>query len=133
MSKMVTRLSEIQVDHKGICKGCAEGKSLKRPFPSSKRKDKGILDIVHSNICGPMSTSPSNGYVYYVSFIDGFSCKAWIYFLKSKVEVFIKFKEFKTLIENLSRHSMGKLGLRGSSLLHTILSKMMWQKERTKP
>jgi transposase InsO family protein len=46
-------------------------------------------------------TSSSNGYVYYVCFIDDFSRKAWIYFLKSKGEVFSKFKEFKNLVENL--------------------------------
>ena len=39
-------------------------------------------------------------YVYYVSFNDDFSRKTWIYFLKSKDEVFSKFKEFKSLIEN---------------------------------
>ena len=90
------------MNHEGICKGCAEGKSVKSPFPSSESKAKSVLDITHSNLCGPMSTSSSNGYVYYVSFIDDFSRKAWIYFLKSKGEVFRKFKEFKTLIENLS-------------------------------
>ena len=47
-----------------------------------------------------MSSSSLSGYVYYVSFIDDFSRKTWIYFLKSKDEVFIKFKEFKSLIEN---------------------------------
>jgi hypothetical protein len=78
MSKMVTGLLEIQVDHEGICKGCAEGKSVKSPFPSSESKAKGVLDIIHSDVCGPMSTSSSNGYVYYVSFIDDFSRKAWI-------------------------------------------------------
>ena len=41
-----------------------------------------------------------DGYVYYVSFIDDFSRKTWIYFLKIKDEVFYKFKEFKDLIEN---------------------------------
>ena len=41
-----------------------------------------------------------DGYVYYVSFIDDFSRKTWIYFLKSKDEVFSKFKEFKALIKN---------------------------------
>ena len=46
-----------------------------------------------------MSSSSLSGYVYYVSFIDGFSRKTWIYFLK-KYEVFSKFKEFKDLIEN---------------------------------
>ena len=47
-----------------------------------------------------MSSSSLSGYVYYVSFIDDFSSKTWIYFLKSKDEVFSKFKEFKALIEN---------------------------------
>ena len=47
-----------------------------------------------------MSSNSLNGYVYYVSFIDDFSRKKWIYFLKIKDEVFYKFKEFKALIEN---------------------------------
>ena len=33
-------------------------------------------------------------------FIDDFSRNTWIYFMKNKYEVFIKFKEFKPLIEN---------------------------------
>ena len=44
--------------------------------------------------------SSLSGYVYYVSFIDDFSRKTWIYFMKNKDEVFSKFKEFKALIEN---------------------------------
>ena len=46
-SKEVSRLPEIQAKHEGICKGCAQGKNEKKTFPSSERKDKGILDIVH--------------------------------------------------------------------------------------
>jgi hypothetical protein len=102
MSKMVIGLPEIQVDQEGICKGCAEGKIVKNPFPSSESKATGVLDIIRLDICRPMYTSSSNGYVYYVSFIDDFSRKTWIYFLKTEGEVFSKFKEFKTLIENLS-------------------------------
>jgi hypothetical protein len=102
VSKMVTSLLEIQVDHEGICKGCAQGKHMKKPFPSSDRKAKGVLDIIHSDVCGSMSTTSLIGYVYYVSFIDDFSRKTWTYFLKAKSEVFNKFKEFKALVENLS-------------------------------
>ena len=47
-----------------------------------------------------MSSSSLNEYVYYVSFIDEFYKKPWIYFMKNKDEVFNKFKEFKALIEN---------------------------------
>ena len=49
-----------------------------------------------------MSATSLSRYVYYVSFIDDFSRKTWIYFLKGKNEVFSKFKEFKALVENLS-------------------------------
>jgi hypothetical protein len=49
-----------------------------------------------------MPSTSLSGYVYYVSFIDDYSRKTWVYFLKSKDEVFGKFKEFKALIENLS-------------------------------
>jgi hypothetical protein len=38
--------------------------------------------------------------MYYVSFIDEFLRKTWIYFLKKKYEVFDRFKEFKALVEN---------------------------------
>jgi transposase InsO family protein len=53
-----------------------------------------------------MPSSSISGYVYYVSFIDDYSRKTWIYFLKSKDEVFSKFKEFKALIENLSERKI---------------------------
>jgi hypothetical protein len=38
--------------------------------------------------------------IYYVSFIDDFSRKTWIYFLRKKSEVLDRFKEFKALVEN---------------------------------
>ena len=73
---------------------------MKKTFPSSESKTKGILEIVHSDVCGPMCSISLSGYVYYVSFIYDFSCKTWIYFLKGKNEVFSKFKEYKALVEN---------------------------------
>ena len=99
-SKVVEGLPEMQAKHDGVCKGCAKGKNTKKTSPGSESKEKGILEIIHSNVCGPMSSSSLSGYVYYVSFNDDFSRKTRIYFLKKKDEVFSKFKEFKALIEN---------------------------------
>ena len=81
-------------------KAFAKDVQRERTQTSSKSKAKGILEIIHSNVCGPMSSSSLSGYVYYVSFIGDFSMKTWIYFLNNKDEVFNKFKEFKALIEN---------------------------------
>ena len=99
-SKAVEGLPKIQAKHDGVCKGCAEGKNTKKTFPSRERKEKGILEIIHSNVCGTMSSSSLSGYVYYVSFNDDFSRKTWIYVLKKKDEVLSKFREFKALIDN---------------------------------
>ena len=78
--KVVEGLLEIQAKHEGVCKGCTKGKNTKKTFPSSESKEKGILEIIHSDVCSPMSSSSLSGYVYYVSFIDNFSRKTWIYF-----------------------------------------------------
>ena len=102
MSKAVLGIPELQAKHGGVCKGCTQGKNLKKPFSSSDSKAKGILDIIDSDVCGSMATTSLSGYNYYVSFIDDFSRKTWIYFMKGKNEVFGKFKEFKAIIENLS-------------------------------
>src|SRR5436190_17469348 len=40
------------------------------------------------------------GVRYYVTFIDDFSMKVWTFILKHKSEVFQKFKEWKTMVEN---------------------------------
>ena len=85
-SKLVSKILEIQEKHECICNGCAQGTNVNRTFPRSESKAKGILEIVHSDVCGPMSSSSLSGYVYYVSFIDEFSCKTWIYLLKGKNE-----------------------------------------------
>ena len=58
-----------------------------------------------------MSSSSLSGYVYYISFIDDFSRKTWIYFMKNKDEVFSKFKEFKALIKNHTEKNIKTLRL----------------------
>jgi len=84
ISKVVTGLPEIKENQEGVCKGCAKGKNVKNPFPSSDSKARGILDIIHSGVCRPMAASSLSEYVYYVTFIDDYSRKTWIYLLKSK-------------------------------------------------
>ena len=83
-SKVVEGLPKIQAKHDGVHKGCAKGKNTKKTFPCSKSKEKGILEIIHSDVCVPISSRSLSGYAYYVSFIDDFSRKTWIYFMKNK-------------------------------------------------
>ena len=70
----------------GISKGCAKGKNVRNPFPSSDSKTKGILEMIHSYACGPMPTTSLNGYAYYITFVDDYSRKTWITFLRVKMK-----------------------------------------------
>jgi transposase InsO family protein len=100
LKEIVIDLSDFNIEQQGVCKGCTLGKHAKVAFPSSEHGSKGILNLVHSDVCGPMSVASITGSMYYVSFIDDFSRKTWIYFLKTKDEDFSRFQEFKSLVEN---------------------------------
>ena len=65
MNKVVTGLPDLKINHEGICKGCAKGKNIKNPFPKSETKTKGTLELIHSDVCGPMSSTSLSGFEYY--------------------------------------------------------------------
>jgi hypothetical protein len=91
LREIVIGLSKFNIEPHGVCRGCTLGKHAKVVFPSSRHRSKEILDLVHSNVCGPMLVASISGSMYYVSFIDDFSRKTWIYFLKTNDEVFSRF------------------------------------------
>jgi hypothetical protein len=95
-----TGLPDFGIEQYDVCRGCAMGKYAKAPFPASDSRSAGILDLIHSDVSGRMSSPSLSGYQYYVLFIDDYSRKTWIYFLKTKGEVFKRFQEFKALVEN---------------------------------
>jgi transposase InsO family protein len=100
LRQAVTGLPKFTTEKHDPCKGCAMGKYAQRPFPPSEHRSKGVLDLIHSDVCGPMSMESVSGFKYFVLFIDDYSRKTWIFFLKTKDEVFDRFREFRALVEN---------------------------------
>jgi transposase InsO family protein len=92
-------LKEVPLHH--VCEACIEGKHQRTSFPKDEttRASK-FLELVHSDVCGPMKTTSHGGTRYFVTFIDDFSRKTHVYLLRAKGEVFDKFKEYKALVEN---------------------------------
>ena len=66
---------QVQEEKHNHCKGCVLRKNIRNPFPQSEHKSKDPLDLVHSDVCGPMSVHSFNGYSYCVTFIDDYSRK----------------------------------------------------------
>ena len=58
--------------------------------------------MIYSDVCGPFEVKSLGGNSYFVSFIDEFTRKMWIYLIKQKSEVFNIFKKFKLLSEKQS-------------------------------
>ena len=58
------------------------------------------LQLIHSDVCGPMPTESIGGNKYFVTFIDDYSRCCAVYFLKSKSEVSEKFKQFEMRVSN---------------------------------
>ena len=79
--------------------------AAKGNFVRSRRK----LQLIHSDVCGPMPTESIGGQKYFVTFIDDYSRCCAVYFLKHKSEVFGKFKEYEARVTNDSGQPIGTL------------------------
>ena len=60
------------------------------------------LEYIYADLWGPAKTQMQGGNKYFLSLIDDYSRKDWLYLLKSKDETFNAFKNWKSLIENQS-------------------------------
>jgi transposase InsO family protein len=89
-----------------FCKFCILGKQNRVQFKTATHKTEGILDYVHSNVWGPVRAASRGGHVYFLTFIDDFSRKVWIYFIRHKSETFAKFKLWKVEVENQTRRKI---------------------------
>jgi hypothetical protein len=63
---------------------CIYGKQKWVRFPFGVTREKGILELVHSDVFGNITVPSFGGSMYYVSFMNDFSSKTWIYFLRKK-------------------------------------------------
>ena len=87
-------LRELNVGTLPVCESCLEGKMTKRSFSGKGNRAQKPLKLIHSDVCGPMSTQAKGGYEYFVTFIDDYSRYGYVYLMRNKFETFGKFKEF---------------------------------------
>ncbi|KAF1334706.1 Integrase catalytic core protein, partial [Globisporangium splendens] len=83
-----------------LCGGCALGKQTRVSFQSTApERAKNVLDVVHSDVCGPMQTATFSDKRYFVTFIDDKSRFCVVFLLRSKSEVLDKFVQFVKFAE----------------------------------
>ncbi|GJS48326.1 retrovirus-related pol polyprotein from transposon TNT 1-94 [Tanacetum coccineum] len=97
-------LSSCKLD---LCEHCINGKTTRVKFGTAIHKTQGILDYVHSDVWGPSKTRSLGGRHYYVTFVDDFSQRVWVYTLKTKDEeykndLFTKFCEDEGIVRHFT-------------------------------
>ena len=91
----------------GFCEPCVNGKSHRTPFTEGERqRAEKPLGIVHSDLCGKLSSPSLGGAEYFLTYTDDKTHYVWTYVLRNKHEVFQVFKEWKSLVEKSSGHKL---------------------------
>lgn len=89
----------------GLCEGCVYGKHHRMPISSATDNTKPVLrsskllELIHSDICGPMSVASFGGSRYFATFVDDFSRYVHVYTLKQKSELPLVFHDFVVMVQ----------------------------------
>ncbi|KAL4376081.1 hypothetical protein GQ457_02G039440 [Hibiscus cannabinus] len=93
--KLIPGLTKVSLP---FCEHCITSKQHRLKFNTSNSRGKTVLELVHSDVWQAPVTS-LGGAKYFVSFIDDYSRRCWVYPIKKKADVFSTFKVFKARVE----------------------------------
>jgi hypothetical protein len=82
-----------------VCESCLQGKMTKRFLSAKEYRAKELLELVHIDVCGPISIQARGSYEYFIIFNDDYSRYGYVYLMRRKLEAFDKFKEFLAEVE----------------------------------
>nr|GEW91104.1 copia-type polyprotein [Tanacetum cinerariifolium] len=86
--------------NKIVCEDCMIGKQTKNVIPKmSNWRAEEVLELIHSDICGPITPASHTENRYFLSFIDDYSHKGWVYLITEKSQALESFKQFKRKVE----------------------------------
>ncbi|GJT50780.1 retrovirus-related pol polyprotein from transposon TNT 1-94 [Tanacetum coccineum] len=93
-----------------FCENCVLGKSHRVRFGVGRHTTQGVIDYVHSDLWGPSQVESLGGKRYFLSIVDDYSRRVWVYILRFKHKAFGKFKEWKQLVENQTGRTVKMCG-----------------------
>uniref|UniRef100_A0A0A9XEY5 Retrovirus-related Pol polyprotein from transposon TNT 1-94 n=1 Tax=Lygus hesperus TaxID=30085 RepID=A0A0A9XEY5_LYGHE len=106
-----------------VCEVCLRGKHSRKPFRASGKRASNILDLVHSDLVGPMEKQSFGGNRYILTLIDDHSRKVFVYLLKEKSEVPKHIEEFRALVERQTERKIKVLRTdNGTEYCNNLLS-----------
>ena len=84
-------LESLDYESLDACEPCLMGKMTKTPFSGTMERATDLLEVIHTDVCGPMNIEARSRYHYFLTFTDDLSRDGYIYLMKQKSETFEKF------------------------------------------
>ena len=78
---------------------CLLENMTKSPFIEKDERASDVLDLIHTDVYGPINTSVRGGYHYFIIFTDNLSRYGYVYLIKYKFESSKIFKRFRNKVE----------------------------------
>uniref|UniRef100_A0A2N9F7V6 Integrase catalytic domain-containing protein n=1 Tax=Fagus sylvatica TaxID=28930 RepID=A0A2N9F7V6_FAGSY len=91
-----------------ICEPCLAGKACRKPFGKAVRATQ-PLELIHSDICGPMNVKARHGASYFLTFIDDYTRYGYVQLIAHRYEALDCFKRFVAEVENQHEKSLKAL------------------------
>ena len=92
---MVEGLPSVEHVHQ-LCADYVTTKLKRSPFPSqAKRRAEGLLDLVHGDLCGPITPATPGGKAYFLLLVDDRSRYMWVALLAAKSDTLAAVKKFQ--------------------------------------
>ena len=83
-----------------LCGDCVTTKLKRRPFPDrAKRRAEGLLDLVHGDLCGPITPTTPGGKSYFFLLVDDRSRYMWVALLSAKSDTLAAVRKFQAKVE----------------------------------
>ena len=87
------------MNHFDACEPSLMGKMTKTPFSGTMERATDLLEIIHTDVCGPMSVEARGGYRYFLTFTHDLSRYGYIYLMKHKSELLKGSSNFRVKLE----------------------------------
>jgi hypothetical protein len=88
-------LSSFDFESFDTCESCLLGRMTKAPFTGQSERVSGLLGLVHTDVCRPMSYVAKGGFQYFITFIDDFNRYGYIYLMRQSLNHLKSSKNFK--------------------------------------
>ena len=92
-----------------ICEPCLAGKMHAHPFPLSPHHAKRPLELIHSDVHGPLPVQSPSGFRYWSNFIDDHTDFWAVFPMRKKSDTFPCFKRYKAYAENKQEKRIASL------------------------